>query len=112
MIGTLRASDVVARVEHDRFVAVLPGASSDDAPKVAETLRRAIAEACVASALAKPLSVSIGVVSYPEHAREAGPLLAAVSEALTRARSQGEGLIAIAPMSTIPLRPSIVPCVN
>ena len=97
MVGTLRTSDVVARLEDGRFMAVLPGAKVTDALIVAEAVRRAVGEAGLASGILVPPTVSIGVAGFPDHASEPGSLIAAAGEALARARSQGTNRVALAP---------------
>lgn len=100
--GSLRASDLIARLDHDHLVAVLPGCAAGDATRVADMVRSAIAEAELATGLTPAPTASIGVATYPDHALEAGPLLAAAIEALARAQVQGPNLTAGAPR----LRPS------
>jgi diguanylate cyclase (GGDEF)-like protein len=97
MVGTLRTSDVVARLDDGRFMAVLPGAGVTDALVVAEAVRRAAGEAGLASGILVPPTVSIGVAGFPDHACEPGTLIAAAGEALARARSQGTNRVALAP---------------
>jgi diguanylate cyclase (GGDEF)-like protein len=90
VVATLRASDVVARLAGaDRLAAVLPSASGSDALKVAEVLRRAVAEAGVASAAPTALTASIGLAAFPDDARDPASLLASARAALHRARSAG-----------------------
>jgi diguanylate cyclase (GGDEF)-like protein len=97
MLGALRSSDVVARLDDDRLAVALPGAGLAAAQKLAVSLQRAIAEAEPAPMAAHPVTVSLGVAGLPEHAREPGPLLAAAREALARAQSDGTGRIVVAP---------------
>jgi diguanylate cyclase (GGDEF)-like protein len=97
MAGTLRTSDVVARLDDGRFMAVLPGAGVTDALVIAEAVRRAAGEAGLASGILVPPTVSIGVAGLPDHAQEPGTLIAAAGEALARARSQGINRVALAP---------------
>lgn len=100
IVGTLRTSDVVARLDDGRFMAVLPAAGIADALVVAEAVRRAVGEAGLASGVLVPPTASIGVAGSPEHAREPGTLIAAASEALARARAQGTNRVALAPRPT------------
>src|SRR5262249_13066206 len=106
--ATLRGSDVVSRMDAGRIVAALPSASLNDALRVAESVRRAIREAGLTTPTSAPLSASIGISAYPDHAQEAGPLLAAASEALARARARGPGCIAAAPLAVKRVSASIV----
>jgi len=100
MIGTLRTSDVVARLDDGRFMAVLPASGISDALVVAESVRRAVGEAGLASGVLVPPTVSIGVAGFPDHASEPGTLIASASEALARARAQGTNRVGLAPRPT------------
>jgi diguanylate cyclase (GGDEF)-like protein len=108
LTATLRASDVVARLDDSRLIAVLPAAALPDAMRVAESARRAILEAGLTAATPAPLTSSIGVATYPDHAADVGRLLAAAREALARARAQGPGSIVAAPRPTQPAATSII----
>ncbi|HWE34942.1 MAG TPA: diguanylate cyclase [Isosphaeraceae bacterium] len=93
IVATLRAGDLVARVDEDGLAVVLPGAPAADARLVvAEAIRRGVIEAAVTSTY--PLTVSIGVATFPEHAREPAALLVAAAAALELARSRGTDAIA------------------
>lgn len=96
LVRTLRASDVSARYDADRFVAVLTGAETANAVKVAESIRHAVAEAGVASAIPFRLSCSIGVAGFPEHADQADDLLDTVFQALEIAVKQGGDRVVVA----------------
>ena len=95
--ATVRASDVVARLEEGRIVVLLPNASDENALRIAESIRAAIARAGAASTTMPSLTASIGVATYPEHAHDVATLRAAASSTLTRAREQGLDRIATAP---------------
>jgi diguanylate cyclase (GGDEF)-like protein len=105
MLETLRASDVVGRLDADRLVAVLPGCDVKDGLRLARVVRQAIAEALLASGIEAAPAVLIGVASYPDHALESGPLLAAAGEALARARIGGPGADAVATAPTLRAAP-------
>ena len=90
---TLRGSDVVARLDDDRVVVVLPNTGSADALTVAEVVRTSIAGACIPTADLPELSASIGVSCFPDDAREMAGLLSAADEAMTRARSKGRNQV-------------------
>ena len=95
--STIRASDVVARLEEGRIAVLLPNASADNAQKVAEAVRAAIARAGAASTTMPSLTASIGVATYPDHAHDVATLRAGAASTLTRAREQGHDRIAVAP---------------
>lgn len=87
--ATLRGNDVVARLDDDRVVAVLPNTGPADALTVAALVRKSIAGACLPVGTMPALSVSLGVACFPADARETVSLLAAADEAMTLARSAG-----------------------
>ena len=68
--ATIRASDVVARLEEGRIVVLLPNASDENALKIAESIRAAIARGGAASTTMPSLTASIGVATYPDHAHD------------------------------------------
>ncbi len=96
--ATVRASDVVTRLEAGRIAVLLPNASDENALKIAESIRVAIARAEAASTTMPSLTVSIAVATYPDHAHDVATLRAAASSTLTKAREQGHNRIASAPL--------------
>ena len=93
---TIRASDVVARLEDDRLIVVLPISGAADSLRVAEVVREAIAAAGAATPSLPTLAASIGVASYPAHAQDVHSLIAAADDALARAEREGRNRVAIA----------------
>jgi diguanylate cyclase (GGDEF)-like protein len=93
---TLRASDVVARLDDGRVVAILANAGAAVAVAVAEVIRAAIAVQATASDTMPALTVSIGVAAYPHDADDAHALLAVAAAALATARAQGRNRVASA----------------
>ncbi len=91
---TLRGSDVVARLDDDRIVVVLPNTGSADSLVVAEVVRTSIAAVCQPTDQLPELSASMGVSFFPEDAPDMPRLLAAADEAMTRARSRGRNQVA------------------
>jgi diguanylate cyclase (GGDEF)-like protein len=96
IVGTLRASDTVARRDDDRLVVLLPAADSANALVLGEEVRRAVAEAGLTSSTASPLTASLGVAGYPDHSDKGETLLAMAVDALARAQSQGGNRVAAA----------------
>ena len=92
--ATVRASDVIVRLEDGRLAVILPNASAENAAKVAEAVRAAIARAGSASASMPTLTASVGLACYPDHAHDVPALRAAASAALTRARAMGYDRVA------------------
>jgi diguanylate cyclase (GGDEF)-like protein len=87
--SVVRASDLVARLDDDRIVALLVRSRGDDAMKVARSIGHAVAESGLGSPRLPGTSVSIGVAEFPTIARDAGSLLDAADEAMTVARAGG-----------------------
>jgi diguanylate cyclase (GGDEF)-like protein len=94
--GTLRTSDLVARLDDGCLVAVLPGASSENALKVAESLRGAIAVHGIATTKMPLLTASIGVATYPDHAGDPVALRSSAAAALVEARACGRNCVVAA----------------
>ena len=95
--SAIRASDVIVRLEDGRLGVILPNVSTTNADKVATSIRTAITRAGAASVTMPCLTASIGIASFPEHARSAVTLRAAACSTLNRARSLGNDQSAIAP---------------
>jgi diguanylate cyclase (GGDEF)-like protein len=89
VVKTLRASDIVVRLDDGRIVVVLPDAGALDLPMIAEAVRKAIDEAGGATCSMPQLTASIGMATYPDHAHDAGSLLGMAVAALDRARGLG-----------------------
>ena len=80
-----RAFDLVARYGGEEFAVVLPDCEVGEAVVIAERLRLAVADADVA----EPVTVSVGVAAFPEHAVDAERLLQAADEALYASKRDG-----------------------
>ena len=90
MVGSVvRASDLVARLDDDRIVALLVRSRADGAMKVARTIGHAVAESGLGSLRLPGTTVSIGVAEFPTIARDAASLLEAADEAMAIARAAG-----------------------
>jgi diguanylate cyclase (GGDEF)-like protein len=93
---SLRSSDLIARLDDGRLVAVLPGTPGSQARRLSETLRATVASACVATPTMPVLTVSIGVASFPESAADVVTLRSAAAAALSEARACGRDRVASA----------------
>lgn len=96
--GLVRTSDVIARLESDRLIVLLPDAGGDDALRIAESLRIAIAGVAAATRTHLALTASIGVASYPKHADEVDSLVSAAFTAAATARHEGRNRVVSAPV--------------
>ena len=85
----IRESDLVARLDDDRIVVMLPRATVDSALQVAGKICRSIEQNRLILPELPGLTVSIGVASYPACAENVYALLDAADEALSLAKKQG-----------------------
>jgi diguanylate cyclase (GGDEF)-like protein len=101
----LRQNDVVGRFGGEEFVALLPRIDVRTALLIAERVRaciRAVAQSefCPAEVgtevMARPLSASIGVATFPDHGNEVDDLLRAADAALYVAKRAGRDRVALA----------------
>jgi diguanylate cyclase (GGDEF)-like protein len=96
---TLRSGDLAARWGGDEFVALLPGAPISRAREVAERLAAAIRGHGGLSDAALPpipVSVSIGVASFPSHGNDPEGLFAAADRAMYQVKRRGRDGVAVA----------------
>jgi diguanylate cyclase (GGDEF)-like protein len=85
----VRSFDVLAR-HGDGFMVILPQTHRDAASEVAERMRAAIESRSLSPDAANGgVTLSLGVVSFPQDGPEMGDLLAAVDRALQQARDRG-----------------------
>ncbi len=98
----IRVSDIVARLDDDRVVAVLPRAPRGGALHVAEKICRAVAEKSPADCNTPNLTVSIGVATFPSCAGNVYSLLDAADEALGWAQNHGRNQAVLAPPRPTP----------
>ncbi|MHB2024012.1 MAG: GGDEF domain-containing protein [Mycobacteriales bacterium] len=87
-----REYDTVARYGGEEFAVVLPGCSEQIALQVAERLRAAVA----AAETEVPVTVSAGVATFPQDARDSLELIQAADEALYHAKRAGRDQVASA----------------
>jgi diguanylate cyclase (GGDEF)-like protein len=96
----LRGYDAVGRFGGEEFVALLPEVGVDDAPGVAERVRRRIESLRVvdggADARQVPLSASVGVAVYPGHGTELDSLIRSADRALYAAKDAGRNVVCVA----------------
>ncbi len=93
----IRASDIVARLDDDRVIAVLPRAPGGGALHVAQKICASIAEQRYEDCEISRVTVSIGVATFPACADDVSSLFDAADEALSQARSLGRNQAILAP---------------
>lgn len=86
----LRHTDVLARYGGDEFVALLPETPPDSAFEVAGRIRTAVTQTPLDyNGSSLPMSVSIGLASYPQDGRSIDAILARADRAMYSAKRQG-----------------------
>jgi diguanylate cyclase (GGDEF)-like protein len=100
IIGHLvRPGDVAARFGGDEFVIILPLTDAASAQEIAEAIRTAIESCSALEGNGVDLSMvtaSIGVATFPDHARTADDLFRAADAAMYAVKRQGKNGIALA----------------
>ncbi|MFQ5349907.1 MAG: diguanylate cyclase [Thermoanaerobaculia bacterium] len=91
----LRDQDFLARYGGDEFVALLPSTDASGAAELADELRRRVRQETLLPEGAQ-LSVSMGVVTYPEHAAELGQLIDLGDRALYASKAAGRDCVTVA----------------
>jgi diguanylate cyclase (GGDEF)-like protein len=92
--GGLRSSDTVFRIGGEEFCAVVPALEAVDSLSVAEELRRRVANSV--RDLPVPLTVSVGIASFPVHGDSRDLLLAAADKAMYTSKRGGKNRSTIA----------------
>ena len=91
----LRDQDFLARYGGDEFVALLPSTDAQGAAELAEELRRRVRMESPAPP-GFELSVSMGVVTYPDHAAELAELIDLGDRALYASKAAGRDRVTVA----------------
>jgi diguanylate cyclase (GGDEF)-like protein len=98
--NTVRSMDIVARYGGDEFMVILPETAETLAIDIAERLRTNVAKQALipqetSDTVPPLLTVSIGVVCYPDHGETIELLLENVDKALYRAKNSGKNRIEV-----------------
>jgi diguanylate cyclase (GGDEF)-like protein len=106
LISHVRAGDVLGRFGGEEFVALLPGASQEQACWIAERLRERVRVIAIPSLGAEAtVTVSIGVAALGRDGNELFELLAAADAALYRAKQSGRDRVCTLPLGACPSDP-------
>ena len=108
--AAIRSSDVVARLDDDRIIAVLPRASLQDARRIAENVCRAIEHCHPLSPELLSLTASAGVAEYPRCASSVYGLLDSADHALSVAQAQGRNRAIAANLLAEPVSKALAQC--
>ncbi len=92
---SVRKGDMVTRYGGDEFVVILPGASKDQSLQIARRIKKQVEDYTFVEGAEKPLTVSIGVATYPEDAEDLFTLLDNVDKALYKAKHEGKNTITV-----------------
>ena len=96
LLRCARPSDVVARYGGEEFVVLLPEVDSEGAMEIAERCRQAIRSTPVlVDGRSVAMSVSLGVVSMPEHAQDVPSLLRVADQSLYLAKDRGRDRVQV-----------------
>ena len=87
----IRAEDIPCRYGGEEFILILPEASLDATRERAEQLREGVKHLHVPyrSGVLGPLTLSLGVATFPEHGASGHEVLLAADAALYRAKHEG-----------------------
>jgi diguanylate cyclase (GGDEF)-like protein/PAS domain S-box-containing protein len=92
----LRASDTIARVGGDEFLALIPAIEYDDDPVVvARKLLSTLSQPYRLSGIRLKAGASLGVSIFPNHGTDRAALIEAADHAMYRAKNDGKGAICI-----------------
>lgn len=80
-----REFDTPARYGGEEFAVILPGCGPDEAPEIAERLRRAVSSTVAST----PVTASAGVATFPAHAGDTETLVRAADDALYASKRAG-----------------------
>ncbi|HJU82900.1 MAG TPA: GGDEF domain-containing protein [Holophagaceae bacterium] len=92
----IRAHDRIYRYGGDEFCILMPGTAAQGAAKLGERLIRILSERPIPTEAGPlPVSLSIGIAAFPEHAQGAEQLLARADQALLEAKRSGKGRVVV-----------------
>jgi diguanylate cyclase (GGDEF)-like protein len=100
-----RADDVICRQGGEEFAIILPESSAKDAAIRAEKLRIQFQDLRMRlqERTLDPVTISIGIAGYPEHASTAEELLRLADKSLYQSKAQGRNRVTIAQTEPVPL---------
>ncbi len=93
----IRTTDFAFRYGGDEYVIVLSGANSENAVRVAERLRKKTADTVFSvNGTQVRITVSIGIATYPEHAKSTSELMNMADEAMYYGKNKSRNVVYLA----------------
>ena len=89
LVAAVRPSDLIARAGGDEFVAMLIGASAQDATEIAMRLGTGLDQPFALDSVTADIGASIGIALAPEDATDSAGLMARADAAMYRAKRDG-----------------------
>jgi diguanylate cyclase (GGDEF)-like protein len=98
LLECIRQVDTLARYGGDEFTILLADTNIDDGVRIAERIRRTVADTLFEGGAGDPirLTISIGVAGYPRDGTTRTELLDAADKAMYRAKSRGRNCVCAA----------------
>lgn len=95
LLHCVREADRVARLGGDEFAVLLEDISGlEDAARVAEKIRKAIARPYESLPKKMKVTASIGISLFPKHGKNSATLLSAADRAMYKAKAKGNSVVA------------------
>jgi diguanylate cyclase (GGDEF)-like protein len=91
----VRESDFAGRYGGEEFLLLLPDTTAEDAAAVAEKIRALISQTVV-SGVERPITASLGVSSFPQHAIDGDTLVRSADRALYTSKRSGRDRVTVA----------------
>lgn len=93
-----QGKDIACRWGADEFVIILPGSSVDAAYRRAENIRGILKDHAMKSdhMQMRRVTLSMGVVAFPDHGEEAADLLESAKAAVKTAKEEGRNMVKVA----------------
>lgn len=98
LLNLVRGEDIACRFGGEEFTVVFPNITNDDLIKRANAILQAVKdiELMFKNKTLEPITLSIGVASYPEHETTAEGLISAADKALYQAKANGRNQVVMA----------------
>ncbi len=97
----VRREDIPCRYGGEEFVVILPEATLEIAQRRAEMLREEVRQLSLEGEAHGPITLSLGVSSYPQHGRNVAVLLRVADQALYRAKNEGRDRVVVGDASEL-----------